>query len=249
MKKLLLLNLIILFAGNKAHSQWVDFYGFARIGGSFVLRNELNKHFDYYNKINNTSVAKPWLAYGYKFGGGLTLQKFVFGMSQQVQFQSASGEKGEMPDGFRIYDMRYRVRSGVVGYYSPKRNMINLELGIAHNYIRTGFKYNDGFVSYGRDKNTNGSYLGYSFVWGLEFVWNKALTENLYFSATGGLQFSHAINSYEDRMEYKRLSSNYVLLKSEDTDPDLFPNPAHLAPNYTMACFNVGLYYKISMKE
>jgi hypothetical protein len=250
MKKLFLLNLVFLFAGSTAYSQWIDYYGFARVGGSFVLRNDLNSHLDYYNEVNNASTPKPRLTYGYKFGGGVTLQKFVFGMSQQVQFQSTSGEKGDLPDGYRVYDMRYRVRSGIMGYYSPKRNMINLELGIAHNYIRTGFKYNDGFVSYGPDKRMNGSYLGYSFVWGLEYVWNKEITENLFFSATGGLQFSHAINRYEDRMDYKRTisSTNYVLLKDEDPNFDLFPNPSHLSPNYTMASFNFGVFYKISFK-
>lgn len=232
-------------------SQWIDIYAYARLGGGIFLKNEFNTHLDYYNSTNSTSVSKPRTAYGYKIGAGMTLQKFVFGMSQQVLYNGTQGKEGELPNGYRTWKNTYTARSGVVGYYTKKRNMINLEMGIAKSLIKTGFKYKDGFVSYGNESLTNGAYLGNSFIWGLEYIKNKTISENLFLSFSGAIHFSSPVSGmvYQDYMEYKRMGNNYVLYKSDNINPDVFPNPAQLSARYTMLSFQFGLYYKISQND
>lgn len=239
--------IIALFSVNLSKAQWIDYYASARLGGGWMLSNDFNTYVDYYNKVNNTTVPTRSILYGYKIAAGITLKGFLFGMSQQEYRFGTHGKAGELADGYRIWQNRYGARSGIVGYYTPKRNMLLLEMGIAKSSIKTGFQYRDGFVSYGNEDLQNGSYLANSFIWGLEYTYNRQLKENLFLSFSGGVHFSNPLNMrYEDQLEFKRFGNNYVLYKSADPDPDKFPNPSHLTSKYTMLSFQVGLFYKIS---
>ncbi len=203
-----------------AFSQRVSYYAFGRAQASYMLESEVEKMIGFYNQRSGTDVNVPKLGAGYKFGGGIIMMNCIMGMSQHEHFMSSKIKMDEVKQGYRHYEIRHRSRNGVVGYSRKKENVEHqfiFDMGIGRSIIKTGLVNKDGFVSYGTESLTNGSYWARSFQYGLEYNYLKNWRKNLNFSLGGSVHVSKPLflGKYEDQMDYKRASSYYVLYKDE----------------------------------
>jgi len=240
---------LIASGASNVFAQRLEGFGYFNTQGVVTLKTNFTEFIDYYNKVNNTEIASPKFGYGYKMGAGIIMMDFVFGMSQHQHFLSTSGKKKPLANGYREFDISHRSRNAIMGYASKgeeKCYMINLEMGIARNIINTGFVYKDGFKSYGGESGINGSYAASSFHIGLEYVWQKQIKNKLNIKIGGSVHSSNKLKftKYEDEMEYKRTTNNYVLY-TKQTNNAITDYDAYLNASYTYVSLLLGLQYQI----
>lgn len=246
--------LLTIFLFSTVTAQRIGVYAHSKATGTFMLYSDVNEMIKYYNKVNNTTLNHPLLGAGYKIGGGITMGRIAMGMSQHEHYLATKGKKGELPDGYREFNIKHRSRNAVVGLIRTKESSehhINIEGGIGRSVVNTGYVYNDGFKSYGQEASLNGSYWVRSFHYGIEYLIQKKYKNKLNVSFGGALNASKPLflGKYEDQMDYKRFGNTYALYKDTPSSSYMIDDPAYVTAKYAFISIQFGFQYQLDFQE